>query len=119
MTAGSIIDTFDSRVKNSVPESAKLEWLGRLDLKLFTEVWNCREGAERPVLPYTRDTELLVCEPYADIYLHHLDRERDLMLGDTDRYNNRTVLFRAAVEDYSEYVSRVFRSKSPVKRFEV
>lgn len=119
MTAGSIIDSFDSRVKNSVPESVKLEWLGRLDLSLFNDVWKDREGPERPALPYTRATELLVCEPYADIYLHQLDRERDLMLGDTDRFNNRTVLLRTRIDDYSEYVSRVFRCKSAVTRFEI
>ena len=119
MTAGELIGKFDSRTKNTVSAEDKLDHLARLDLRLYNEVWRDRAGAEKPVTPYTAQTALLVCEPYTDLYLRHLERERDLLLGDVDRFNAHSLLLRQAVDDYAEYVSRTYPPKSAVTRFSV
>lgn len=60
-------------------------------------------------------TELLVPEPYAQLYFYYLQSKIHLALGETGRYQNMAVLYENAYGDYAKEYHRTHMPKHEIK----
>lgn len=95
---------------NAVKAIDKIRWLYRLDEKIKRDIIDTHEGAIDTVLePYTEadtDRELLVLEPYADIYVHYLEAQIDYANLEYDGYGSTSAMFEASFEDFRNDYNR-------------
>ena len=52
------------------------------------------------------DTELIVPEPYSELYVHYIHSKIYLFNHDYERYNTSTAAFYSAYEDFAEHYIR-------------
>ena len=57
------------------------------------------------------NTELIIPEPYGDVYIHFLDEKIALMNNDIDRYNTTSALYNNAYLTYQQWYNRTHRPK--------
>jgi len=62
-------------------------------------------------------TELLVREPYTDVYLWWLCSQMDLVNAETDRYANDRTMFNSAWNQYSDWYTRTHMPIQKTKQF--
>ena len=105
MTIRQAMDRADGLRPNTVPEAEKRLWLAQLDGAVRRQIQGKHEqtdpeqtGADQS---QADDTELLVAEPYADVYLYWLMAQVDLALGELTRYNNDMMLYNMALTEYA------------------
>lgn len=116
MTINEVIKLVDSLKKgNRFSEKEKIRWLSELDGIIKSETINTHEGAESVQFSgYDEetdgDTQLLVSEPYCDIYIYFLCAKIDLYSGDTDRYNNDMTLYNDAKKRFTDWYNRTHKS---------
>ncbi|MBR5313800.1 MAG: hypothetical protein IKU45_00110, partial [Clostridia bacterium] len=69
--------------------------------------------------PYTEksqeDVDLIVPEPYSELYMKYLTMKKDLYFSDISRYNNSLLLFSTAYADFQNYYNS---QNLPVKNVE-
>ena len=113
MTVGEAITRVDNLKPNQYGTEDKVHWLATLDGKIVREVMAGHEGAEAVVEGFAGydpatdlDKEMLVAEPYADLYLHHLMAQIDYHNAEMTRYNNSMVMFNMAFSAYAAWYNR-------------
>lgn len=68
------------------------------------------------------DTELIVPEPYDDLYIHYLDRKTAMLTSDTRKYTAAVTAYNNALITYQQYMNRMYRprrERKPLLRHEV
>lgn len=68
------------------------------------------------------DTELIVPEPYDDIYIHYLDMRVAMLTSDTRKYTAAVTAYNNALITYQQYMNRMYRprhERKPLLRHEV
>ena len=100
MTIEKAIFLVDELKPNQIEKERKIEWLSRLDERLFEEVIRTHEPGPGPLpvfAPYTQetdgDTELLAPAPYDELYRFYLEMHIDLANLEYDKYNNSAMLY--------------------------
>ncbi len=116
MTIKNAVTRFDTECRNSTPPILKLEWLSYLDSLIHKEIiLKYEDPVPASFSGYTpdtpEDTELLVPEPYSELYIRYLIMKNDLYLSDIARYNNDAVLFASAYSDFEKYYNKTHRHK--------
>ena len=112
MTIQEAIDRIDMLKPNKFPDRQKVAWLSDLDGMVFREVFLAHEGM-KPGTTFdgydqdTRmDTELLVKEPYVDIYQHYMATQMDLANAESSKYGQDMVLFNNAWTTFGDFWRR-------------
>lgn len=87
-----------------------IDWLSALEGKIVKEIFETHEQ-EEPVEfhGYTEsdmNAELLVIDPYADLYKYYLFAMIDFNNGETDRYANSMIMFNNAYAEYRAWYNR-------------
>lgn len=98
MTVKEAITQTDFIKPNQYDEQAKAKWLSQLDGMIWNEVISRYEEGEPPgIYQYPQDAakELLVPEPYSDLYIKYLSAQIDFSNAEYGRYNNEMMLFNA------------------------
>jgi len=115
MTVASMIEQFNTERPNSVEDNMKMEWLRKCDANLIDQVILLREVEEGERTPeewqeyldtYDFDTELILKEPYDDLYIYFLDARMSLNNNDKVRYNVATNLFNNALLTWKQKYNR-------------
>ena len=105
---------------NMYDDETKIRWLSRLDGRIWETViltHERNEGEEEIVwTPYTADEpnrELLVGEPWDEIYVRWLEAQIDYNNREYDAFNNSNAVFDAV---YGDFVNAYNRSHVPLTK---
>lgn len=115
MTILEALDTINRMKPNTYDNHTMIKWLSTLDGLIFRQVISTHEQTleegEEPMTfeGYTDDTplstELIVGEPYDEIYASWLEAKIDYANGDIQKYNNSVVhyndIYQSYVDDYN------------------
>ena len=124
MTVMEAIEEVDVLKPNLFPTGNKIAWLSRLDLRVYHEImlthkWN--EGETDPEFEgYTKDdteTELLVPEPWAEMYVYYLGAMIDFNNLEYDGFNATNAMFDEVWTRYSNMYNTSHMPLTTVKRY--
>lgn len=116
MTIKQAITRADLDRRNDISEIEKVGFLSELDLKIKNAVLDhyTDSGIFGEFKGYDIEnpkTELLVQEPYTDIYLYWLRAKVALLDGDLEQYNNWNGLFQSAYSNFFNYYHKTHTRK--------
>lgn len=115
MNISEVINRINTMKPSAYTEKDMIAWLSDLDKKIYRELlsWHhipfCFEPKEYTEADMGR--ELLVKEPYADIYPLWISAQIDFNNMETNRYANSYAMFNHAYQDYADYINRTFLPK--------
>ena len=122
MTIIEAINSIDNLKHNTYTQSDKVAWLSRLDAMVKKFIIDTHEGAGDVVFTgYDENTdpqtELLVPEPFAEMYLRWLEAQIDYHNGEYKQYNNAIEMFNTAYNSYRNYYNRIHMPKGSKFRY--
>lgn len=103
-----------------LPDKMLLQWLSSHDGQIWDAVCSQYENAVvRPSYDEHTDTEateLLIPDPWDDIYIDYLVMRIDLAHHDIDRYNNGAALYASKRADWANWYNRThaWRKKTQI-----
>lgn len=105
------INKFDSLVYNDFPQQDKIKWLSTMDGLVKREIIDFY-NQKVEWKPYTSETDLattdlLVPEPYDEIYMTYLEMQVHRYMQEYAKYNNAAELY---TEMYSRYAADYART---------
>lgn len=103
MTVQEILGQTEKMLSAPVEEALQKSWIYDLELQLWQEVFCACEDA--PGKPAMGDA-LLVDAPYQDVYVYHILQKEALLHGDTEQYNQYTLLFSSRYREFSAWYLR-------------
>ena len=111
MTLIECINRINILKPNTYSQEEKIHWLSTIDGIIKREIIDTHEGADDVVFngydeftPLT--TELLVPDPYDEIYLRWLEAQIDYANGEYARYNNVVRAYNDAYSAYFKYYNK-------------
>lgn len=110
MTINEVITQVDELKPNQVSEDIKVRWLSVLEGKIIDEIILTHELADRIEFNgYTindMNTDLLVPDTYADLYIYYVEAMIDQVNNEGARYASSMQMFNNAWQDYANYYNR-------------
>lgn len=111
MTIIDAINKIDALKHNTYSRSDKVSWISRLDSMVKRMIIDTHEGSESVNFTGYDDstdlnTELLVPEPFDEVYLRWIEAQIDYHNGEYNKYNNAILMYNAAFEAYQNYYNR-------------
>lgn len=140
MRVAGIIEQFNVERPNTVDDSVKLGWLKKCEQMIVNEVIIQHEHdledetkmslivsgntlkiqsagkIQDHIDSFGMESELLVKEPYDDLYIHYLDQRLALMNNDTKRYNVASAQYNNAYHAFQQYFNRTYITKKQPKK---
>lgn len=112
----------DEARPNKFTEQEKVAWLSQLDGRVKLEIIDTHEDDEKVIFDgYDEstdiETELLIPEPFSDIYLRHMEAQMDYLNGEIARYNNSVGMFNAQWKAYRNWYNRMHAPKGHKFKF--
>lgn len=110
MTINDCITEIDTIKPNQYPDELKVRWLSVLEGKIIDEIILTHQLAE--VVEFNgysiddMDTELIVPDTYADVYIYYLQAMIDATNNEGTRYSSSMQQFNAAWQDFANYYNR-------------
>lgn len=116
MTIAQAMAILDQRKPNEYLFEERIQWLSQLDWRIVKEVFNTHRGDDGASFTgYTadvdRNTELLVGQPYDDMYITYMCLMIDMINGETARYNNDVTIFN---QQFSDFANAYNRTHNPI-----
>lgn len=115
MTLDKLLKRIDQQKPNAYTRQEKIEWVNQLDGMVQTKVIDTHADADRFWMAYTDDdgdTELLVPEPFDQIYMHWLEAKIDYANAEYGKYNNSMAMYNAVWSEYCRWYNRTHEPKS-------
>ena len=128
MTINEALTKLDALKPNNYTDAEKIGWLDHIERVLYTEIFSKHEDDPTLVIEtgddgeeieikgfngyddYTDlDTELLVPDTYADLYVHYLMSQVDYYNAEFDRYQNTSTMFNTSYQNFANYWMREHR----------
>ena len=111
MKISEAISRLDSLKHNTYTQSDKVEWLSRLDSMVKKHIIDTHEGADEVTFTGYDDTtdiqtELLIPEPFDEVYLRWMEAQIDYANGEYNKYNQSIEMYKAAYDGYAKYYNR-------------
>lgn len=140
MTVAGIIEQYNNERPNQVDDSTKLNWLKKLEKMIINEVIISHEhdlednskltltvsgstlhitnagSLTHHIDSFDMDSDLLVPEPYDDLYIYFLDQRIALQNNDKTRFNTATTMYNNALLQYQQYFNRTYPTIRRQKR---
>ena len=122
MTISEAISKADALIPNTYAPEDKIRWLSALDSRVKAQIIDTHQQSN-PVYFYgyngvmDLETELLVQEPYDEMYLRWLEAQIHYHNSEDERYNNAIILFNNAYEGYKKHYTRNHMPLSQGNRF--
>ena len=116
------ITKIDALKPNTYTQTEKIKWLSTLDGIVKKEIIDTHEGAEGIVFNGYDDntnlnTELLVSDPYSDVYLRYLEAQIDYANGEYGKYNNSMSMYNTAYSSFERFYNRTHMPKGTKFKF--
>ena len=128
MTINEALTKLDALKPNNYTDAEKIGWLDHIERVLYTEIFSKHEddptiviepgddGEEIETKGFNGydddtdlDTELLVPDTYADLYVHYLMSQVDYYNAEFDRYSNTSTMFNVSYQNFANYWMREHR----------
>lgn len=114
MTPYQAIDNIDAMMPNSYGPMDKLKWLNELDGRVMQEIFAMHELNDGEELPeweeYTSDNmmevQLLIGEPYAEVYFYWLQSKIHYLNQEFNYYQNTHAMFNSTWSAYANFYRR-------------
>ncbi len=111
MTIIEAINGIDALKHNTYTQNNKVEWLSRLDSMVKKFIIDTHEGADEVTFTGYDDstdlqTELLIPEPFDEVYLRWMEAQIDYTNGEYSKYNQSIQMYKAAYDGYANYYNR-------------
>jgi hypothetical protein len=110
MTINEVITQVDELKPNQISDDIKVRWISVLEGKIIDEIILTHELSEIVEFNgYTindMDTELLVPDTYADVYIYYIEAMIDETNMESARYASSMQMFNSAWQDYANYYNR-------------
>ena len=111
MTIKDAINRIDSQKHNTYNNGEKIAWLSRLDFMIKKSIIDTHEGYEDVTFVGYQDdtdldTELLVGEPFDEIYLKWLEAQIDYANGEYYKFNNSILMYNTAYEAFENHYNK-------------
>ena len=124
MVIAEAINRARARRDTELPDKILVKWLSDLDGQLWEDVVRKYEGPPSTRPSYADDadlngTELMIREPYDDLYVDYLTMRIDLDHADYERYNNDAMVFEMSRQSWADWFNRECRWKGGAQVFEV
>ena len=117
MTLKEAISKFNTEYRNTLPDELKIDWISTLDSVIHKEIiLTHRDPSPLTFDNYTsadNDKELIVPDPFSQLYIYYLAMKKDIYLSDISKYNNDLVLYSSAFIDFENYYNR---NRLPLKK---
>lgn len=122
MKIDEVINVVDALKPNAYTQEEKIRWLSNLDSRVKVQIMDVHDDNQHTDFKGYNNltelgTELLVSEPYDEMYLRWLEAMIDYNNGDDDRYNSAIILFNSAYESYKRHYTRTHTPLSQGDRF--
>lgn len=116
------ITKIDALKPNTYNQSEKIKWLSTLDGIVKKEIIDTHEGADGIVFNGYDDnvnleTEMLVSDPYSDVYLRYLEAQIDYANGEYGKYNNSMSMYNTAYSAFERFYNRTHMPKGKKLKF--
>lgn len=128
MTVAGIIEQYNTERPNSIEDMVKLSWLKKCETSLIEDTIKNHYGAptdEELFLHleyFAMDTDLLLEEPYDDVYIYYLDQRIAYNNNDMNRYNASMRMYNNALLYWKQKYNRehmVIKEPNHLLRHEV
>lgn len=118
------IASTDSLVPNTFDITEKQRWLKDFDHSIYNNLISQYQGSpEVEFNSYGPETELLIEDPYSDVYVLYLEAQIYRYLGEIGRYNNAILSVESKLDEYRKHYNRThedfnikFRCFTPYER---
>ena len=115
------INRNDALNHNTYNQEDKVQWLSRVDWLVKKHIIDTHEGAEEVSFSGYDDLtdtqkELLVPEPYDELYLRWMEAQIHYHNGEYDKYNNAIEMFNTLWTEFQNYYNRTHMPKG--KKFQ-
>lgn len=122
MTIKEAINRIDEHLHNTYSQESKITWLSRVDRMVYIHIISTHEGSELVSFSgYNEntdmDTELLVPEPFSELYIRWMEAQIHYSNGEYNKYNNAILMFNTEYESYGNYYNRNYVPKRNGNRF--
>lgn len=115
------ISQLDELKHNTYTQSNKVQWLSRLDAMVKKQIIDTHEGEEVIFNGYDEstdmNTELLIPEPFDEVYLRWMEAQIDYHNGENERYNNSMDMFNTSYNAYQNEYNRTHMPKGKRIRY--
>lgn len=104
----------DIEKPNQYSDEDKYRWLSYLDHTIVNDVLRNYECTEHYHFDGYKmyddeDTELIIPEPYCEVYVAFLKMKVDELNGETARYNNSAEMYNAHLEDFKKFYNKTHK----------
>ena len=121
MTVMEAIEEVDKLKPNLFDVANKISWLSRLDYRVYHELWETHQHDTLPEYNgYTKDdtdTELLVEEPWAEMYVFYLSAMIDFHNMEYDGFNASNAMFENKWSEYANHYNQEHMPLTAVKQY--
>ena len=122
MTINKVLTQVQTLKPHQIPDEIMVRWISVLEGKIIDEIILTHELSE--IVEFNgysiddMDTELIVPDTYADVYIYYLEAMIDQTNNETSRYLSSMQMFNSAWQDYANYYNRNNKPiGSPLKFF--
>lgn len=111
MTIEQAINRADAIKPNQYDEKLKIAWLSEIDNTVNNTIIRMAEiSKNHEFTGYNEgtepDTQLLVEDPYSEMYIPYLHSKMDLYNQDYERYNSSVAAYYTGLQNYATYYNR-------------
>lgn len=119
MKAQEILDNFNAMRPTDNSDETLLGWIKELDMLVMEEIIKKHEIKEGDIAYKEEDfdidkwfddwgmnSDLLIPEPYTDLYIYFLDTKEKYRVNDMNTYNRVVVLYNNAYLTFQQYYNR-------------
>lgn len=112
MTVAGIIEQYNTERPNNIEDLLKIEWLRKCEEMIIDTIILTHKGApemeelDQHISEFDAGTELLIKEPYDDLYIYFLDQRIAMNQNDTRRYNAAATMYNNALLTYQQKYNR-------------
>ena len=124
MTVHKAIAKADLLKPNMFGEAEKIEWLSRLEMRIYQEIictHEYNEGEEEitfnGLTEGDGEKELFAGQPYDEMYIHWLEAMIDYYNMETEGFNNANTVFEAVFGSFRNAYNQSHRPKGVRKRY--
>lgn len=114
ITINDAISYFDTQCPNQYSTEDKIKWLNEIDLRIWQEIIAPRLQKAHEFQPYNNDDlnrEMLVTEPYTELYRYWLEKSVAFANRETASFNNAMIMFNTYYDGFLGYYNRNHRVK--------
>ena len=105
-----VLELINEHKPNKYSDKDKIRWINEIEHTVMDEVLHRYEAYKHmEFVPYTEadmDKDVLVPDEYCDVYFFYVASKMDALRGESDRYNNATVLFNGMWDSYASWMMR-------------